>query len=899
MNITVVSQLDDQDKEYFVSSWADLPEWVKADLLKSGLSPEIVSEAKLFCPAWSERDLKPLLGFYPGRHQANQCYAFPYLIDGEPVSFVRVKLQHPMALKDGDKEAKYLSPKDSGCRLYVLPHDLQKTKSPKCQFFVIEGEKKTLKMAMELRQLEAESEHVRYCPIGIGGVGMWQSGDWRHFSLKNRVVYITFDADAVVNSQVCRQGLKLTLWLLSRGAAKVLALHWPLEEGKGIDDYLVGQEDPASALKNLIQNARNAIRHFGQNLSADTVIEIFAEAAIRHALQPHRFGDDLKQVLGIHKNKAIKAVKDRIKQLLLELRDKSIKNNKEILKKFFGVEVNQFPDDFGIVNGNLVKLDIRKEDIKICPICEFFIVSSILGDSENTFLKLKFISGKEITLPGHFVGDTRQLCKAFSDAEEILSATKAKLVASYITDFIQINKAVIPKTKLLKSTGWNSGGIFNLPSIKDNGVLWVDDERLIGFCIPDDKDEDDVFKRQVEKLIDVLRTRAGIVALASLASPLVYLCRCPNFVINVSGLTGTGKTSALRFATSLWGNPDDLMSTLNLTAVGFERLLDTLKDTFVWLDELESLNSRDFEKFIHIIYNFSEAKGRVRSNVFLTLRKCATFRGILGISMEHNLEAIISRLSNTRCKPLGLMRRVLEISAGDDFWKYFDDTQRVNLIHLNRFAQRYYGAFAVRWIDFVQSNKGVIIDEFERQEGCLTHLNGLESFLALVLTVLIFLRKMLNIGDLGVDLQGWILNNLIPEIQENISEARNLTDRVTKDLTSWILANQQFFLGLAGNETSPVWGVVKNNGEIFLTNQSLDRFCKEHGYVKRQIIQAFHRKGQLKCNLVGKLGSVRKINGRNVYGYTFYIPEFAYEAVDDVDVDFEESFENAKYLIEL
>jgi hypothetical protein len=229
------------------------------------------------------------------------------------------------------------------------------------------------------------------------------------------------------------------------------------------------------------------------------------------------------------------------------------------------------------------------------------------------------------------------------------------------------------------------------------------------------------------------------------------------------------------------------------------------------------------------------------------------------------------------------MRRVLEISTGDDFWNRFDDNRKINLIHLNRFAQRYYGAFAVRWIDFIQSHREVIIDVFERLESSLPYLGGLESFLALMLTVLIFLRKMLNIRDLGVDLQRWILNDLIPEIEEGISEVRNLTDKVTKDLIGWILANQKFFLGLAGGGTDPVWGVVNKDGEIFLTNQSLERFCREQGYVKRQIIQAFHKKGQLKHNLVGKLGSVRKILNRNVFGYTFIIPDFA------IQNDFEET----------
>ena len=145
----------------------------------------------------------------------------------------------------------------------------------------------------------------------------------------------------------------------------MLALHWSLEDGKGIDDFLVRQDDPTSALKELIQNARNAIRHFGQNLSADTIVEVFAEAAAQYGLHVNQFGDELKILLNTNKKDAVKQVKQRVRRLLNEQKKEDLKNNQEFVEKLFDIKIRQFPDDFGIVNGNLVKLDVRKEDIKI------------------------------------------------------------------------------------------------------------------------------------------------------------------------------------------------------------------------------------------------------------------------------------------------------------------------------------------------------------------------------------------------------------------------------------------------------------------------------------------------------------------------------------------------------
>jgi hypothetical protein len=57
--------------------------------------------------------------------------------------------------------------------------------------------------------------------------------DWRR-----RNVYISFDADLLINADVCR-ALFRTLFVLKTAGAEVSLLKWDLAQGKGIDDYLV------------------------------------------------------------------------------------------------------------------------------------------------------------------------------------------------------------------------------------------------------------------------------------------------------------------------------------------------------------------------------------------------------------------------------------------------------------------------------------------------------------------------------------------------------------------------------------------------------------------------------------------------------------------------------------
>jgi predicted P-loop ATPase len=131
-----------------------------------------------------------------------------------------------------------------------------------------EGEFKAI---AAFRLARYNSDRPRFVPVSIPGVSSFRgvigkkigpNGDRRdvkgvipdfdRIALKGRPAIIAYDADADSKPQVRAARWKLTNVLIERGAVVGL-LEWPLEEGKGIDDWLatVGPEKVLEAIGNI------------------------------------------------------------------------------------------------------------------------------------------------------------------------------------------------------------------------------------------------------------------------------------------------------------------------------------------------------------------------------------------------------------------------------------------------------------------------------------------------------------------------------------------------------------------------------------------------------------------------------------------------------------------------
>lgn len=243
----------------------DTVDWIAADLKRSGISAATAKAAGISGRTFPGKRLKDLLGFSRfSDHEVariTQTYLIPYpRVADEPgpgetlresdsgpeIFFGRLKL------KDAIADAKYLSPKKGHCKhashLYITDSEYDKLSSPKRPLLLVEGEKKALALIDALKHLDQAD---LYCVIGIAGVRQWQNApEWKAFKihLRGRDLILVLDADGAINADVRQEELKMLAWGMEAGA-NVFSLSWPLIEGKGIDDFLVGGGDLLNLLK--------------------------------------------------------------------------------------------------------------------------------------------------------------------------------------------------------------------------------------------------------------------------------------------------------------------------------------------------------------------------------------------------------------------------------------------------------------------------------------------------------------------------------------------------------------------------------------------------------------------------------------------------------------------------
>jgi len=228
-------------------------EEVKQDLIKSGIPIEEASKAGWYSISNPTGDkLKKLLGFAPKDVRViNYVLVFPYYNRDKELIYNRVRLYPPI------EDIKYLSSKGKSPHLFISPEDWKKLASPKSKLLIVEGEKKYLKLKLELPQ----PSEFNYIVIGISGVTCWNCPEWGNIDLIGRDIYLAFDADSEDNKDVRREEMKLYAFL-KNGGANIKSLIWKREKGKGIDDYLVSSSQSKKDLQKLIQQAANTFQKY-------------------------------------------------------------------------------------------------------------------------------------------------------------------------------------------------------------------------------------------------------------------------------------------------------------------------------------------------------------------------------------------------------------------------------------------------------------------------------------------------------------------------------------------------------------------------------------------------------------------------------------------------------------
>ncbi len=359
------------------------------------------------------------------------------------------------------------------------------------------------------------------------------------------------------------------------------------------------------------------------------------------------------------------------------------------------------------------------------------------------------------------------------------------------------------------------------------------------------------YSKDNEKLSDRPNLVAAMVLGSTFGAPLVAPLgiRNPQLVLGFD--SGNGKTAAAKFATSFFGNPDELCPTCNATENFLEDLAVKLNDFPHAVDELQAAKKYVRENMDELVYKFSGGTTRGRANINGDAKPTFKYRGFRAFTGE---QTVINNSSGQ-----GAISRVFEITKSDLFADTFS-------VEIHNFTQDNFGFFGKYYTtEFIPHNLARIREQFKLFRDVLTGdsstlLSSHATFLAYAFTGLQF----------GLEAAGYSQDDALKITFAVISDAQVLIDnapnknsaknvnRALPDIFDYIDTHRKQFIketkGTDDNEfintdsSIETLGVRLLNGSYAIFPLMLRKIINELGYPSANaIIRALGENNFLDC----------------------------------------------------
>ena len=143
---------------------------------------------------------------------------------------------------------------------------------------------------------------------------------------------------------------------------------------------------------------------------------------------------------------------------------------------------------------------------------------------------------------------------------------------------------------------------------------------------------------------------------ASFASPLLHKMLQRNIYYHSWANSKSGKTAAMKFAMSIWGDPEKLTKTYYSTIVGMEQRAGMMKHLPLALDELQSIDPRvGVSNMVYMLGNgYGKPRGKAKGGLRLTegWNNCILSTGEQPITSYGSMDGVISRLLEVYAVPI-------------------------------------------------------------------------------------------------------------------------------------------------------------------------------------------------------------------------------------------------------
>lgn len=380
--------------------------------------------------------------------------------------------------------------------------------------------------------------------------------------------------------------------------------------------------------------------------------------------------------------------------------------------------------------------------------------------------------------------------------------------------------------------------------------------------------------------------RIAAVFYASLCAPLLKVFGVPNFVVDLSHATTTGKTTSLRAAASVWGNPNDtspdtLVHTWDLTRVFLERVSHICSGVPVILDDTK--RARNPQIVADVIYEVVSGRGRGRGTI-KGLAHTASWQTVLLSTGEQPATSFT--------QDGGARTRVLSIRG----LPFGDKSATVGTLakSTNRALCANYGHAAPRFLSWLMKEREnwpkwqAVYEqwvEFYSQEPATPEAGRLASYAALVTVAGAMAHQaMPELGEFANPMK-----DIWAEVSAEASDAAGGL-RALQDVISWAHANAHRFLGRNADvfgserpipvETAGRWDAGPHWEFIAFHRSVLNSILSNFGFHPEGVLTEWREAGWL-SHVPGKFTKRVRTSGETVTPMVVILRK----AVDQVDGD--------------
>ncbi|MHA3320703.1 DUF927 domain-containing protein [Legionella pneumophila] len=172
------------------------------------------------------------------------------------------------------------------------------------------------------------------------------------------------------------------------------------------------------------------------------------------------------------------------------------------------------------------------------------------------------------------------------------------------------------------------------------------------------------------------------------------------------GASSSGKSTALKVAASVWGNPQSYCRLWRSTANGLEGLAALHNDGLLILDELSQIDPREAGEAAYLLAN---GQGKTRASRSGTVRKSSQWSLFFLSAGEESLTALMAKTGQRSNAGQEIRLADIEADAGCDmgiFEMIHDQLSPASMaLSLKELTSRYYGAVGLEWLNKVVTHR--------------------------------------------------------------------------------------------------------------------------------------------------------------------------------------------------